>query len=698
MLRSVLRPVLRAVIRRPGNLYHPLYIQDVPTLDVLEGDVQTLAETEGVPVYFWRAGTVPPSVTAGTRAVLVAPIEEAAALRARLAVSPAMHQQVLLWGTAPVSSLPPDIAAWVQTGLAFAPSEYARDSAQDWSMGPTLARAARDPGRAYNPVVLVGPTALGPLLTQEALIRLEAGGVPANVFVGLPTPEAVAVQRARSGTGLVIHLAQDVGTPAAAEVLVQALETLRARQVQIVLVADARLVDAQAAAPSLGAALARGITLILGGAERKQSNERESRRAHYLTDIVQWPSVADVLAGPPRIGDDASRLFGGQASVAGMQQTLALTDTVQWLGMTRISGRLIVYDRTHVGAMDFENGAVVHASVLGDPWSLERLLAARDIRPDAADASAVARTLIEDRAARMGQWEETHFALIAAPRSLVLPPNERTSLSVARLVMEMSRRLDEAPERRRRVGGVAGCWIATGAGEASTPDGARLLAALDGVRSVAEAALLAGVLEEEALEQIEAMASGGLVRRVIDRAERPSMAVQAPHAVAIALLAWGMQPEALTVLGSAERAGALTPEGYALQAHLTATVDPHSATADFRRAADLFAVRAADVGQITDRQGVLDATLNAALLEVRGGQQAAADRWTALRSGLSSLTLGLTWTVRHAMLVAELALRAGDDSAARQVVGTLQDVPDHAAVLAQFDAIIAGLAQLGGPA
>jgi hypothetical protein len=138
------------------------------------------------------------------------------------------------------------------------------------------------------------------------------------------------------------------------------------------------------------------------------------------------------------------------------------------------------------------------------------------------------------------------------------------------------------------------------------------------------------------------------------------------HEVAERLVECGLSSIAVSLLERAERAAAWGAEEDALLGRLVATRDPQGAALRLRHAA----VRALGGGAPTPALLALyvGATLNALLIEVRGGARVPASAWSVVSEWIQRAGTAWVLSPQHAAIWMELALRAG----ARESAGEAQ--------------------------
>lgn len=634
-LRAGMRPVLRAVLSRPGSLYQPLILAGLSAVDPLEADIQGLAEAAGIPAYFGYGEEIHRALSGGSPAVAVFDLAAFRASR-EAGFSPGHRQQMIVWSSEEPEALEPELAEAASQGLILDPRALARHGGDEWSMGPTLARCARDPGALYNPVLLVAPSARLPFVADEASLRLEAAGIrPVLTLSGTVSVDEPAVAGLQAGAGLVLRLSDGPGAGVR-----EAIQALLDRGVQLVLALSERAHDALKE-DDAGGLLDHAITLIVTGGQ-------PSGAASPQGEDGAWPPAEDLLVGTPDVGPDPDRMMSGSL------ETFPLPDLLQTFAGGRHTGRLVVFSASHFGVIDLEGGRVVYADSLDDEWTAESL-ADRSVD---ADASAAARRMVEQRTCTIGRWDDAHFTFFVG-RNDALARSVTVELAVDALAMEIARRRDEALRQERRTGGMGRILVRTDSDKSAPERARRLLDALDGTRSLYRIGQEVGLLRDELLEAAAHLVQHGQAEPAGMGEDAPAVAVDA---VVRRLFALGLRSEAGRVL--TEASDALTPEAQVLLGHHLAASDPQGATA-------AFAAAARHLGEGAAGPVFFDASLNALLLEVRGRQQSPEDAWAEVRALLGSRHRSHARTVRHYGIVAELALRAGQRTMATQAIDTL---------------------------
>lgn len=158
------------------------------------------------------------------------------------------------------------------------------------------------------------------------------------------------------------------------------------------------------------------------------------------------------------------------------------------------------------------------------------------------------------------------------------------------------------------------------------------------------------------------------VRRTLDElalggagstALAPSPPLLPTHRVARELLRWGLPLEADRLLRAAERSGGCGVDEELLLAHLEVERNPPEAAARLHR----MVMRM--VGEGEGRTAVqIDATLSAFLLDLRDRRVHPAAVWTLMEQWLESAGDGWVSTSRHAAILHEFAVRAGQAASA----------------------------------
>lgn len=634
--RTGLRAVLRAVIRRPGALYHPLYIGPIRSGDALKADIQGIAEAEALPVYFEYTKEIAKVLGTGMPALVVLSLHSVVDQIGEIIGQLGRSQQLVIWGNEPDDALPDSVRKILASGLSIDPARLIRRSGGEWSMGPTLMRCAQDPGKLYNPVILVAPFSNLPFVADEAALRLEAGGLqPVLTFSGSVRADEPQVHRLGHGSAIVLR-----GADPESKDLRLAVEELIRRRTQVVLVVEPVFVETVRDDPDWEPLLERAVTFVLtglgigGAAAHKES----------------WPPLADVLVCPPTIGPEPERMMSG------LLAKFPLPEVLQTLGAGRHVGRMILFSSERLGTLDLCEGRLVGVWRLGDEREMESLARLRR-----QSTEEVYRAMLEHFACGMGQWGEAAFTFIqrdCQPKDAWLPLDA--------LAMEIARRADEAPRRIRRAGSMYGVWKARSVHPSVSEIAQTVWARMNGVRTLEEIARELGLFEDEVIDAVLELIEANAIERMFDQKVAAATMIDL---IAEQLLAWGLVPEAQRLLAEADHAGKLTPVAGMQLGHLLALSDPQAAASAFRLAANH-----------ADRK--LDGLLNAALLEVRGRQRDAAAAWAEVRALLLNGIPEQARTARHYAALAELAARAGDLEFARSALRSLRTGNDQARVLA----------------
>jgi len=250
-------------------------------------------------------------------------------------------------------------------------------------------------------------------------------------------------------------------------------------------------------------------------------------------------------------------------AIEGRLQDVGLADICQLLAMGRKTGRLSVTDRSNFGHVYFEDGMVVHATVLNRRDRLGELLVRNDVVSDEAMARAraqgqgadghYARVLVErgelepselERYARIEveeavyhlfAWEEGsfHFRTGESPDGAI---PTKVAIPAENLLLEGARRVDEWTQIREEIPSLSMIFAVErdprNDPEAElSPQQDRVMDFLDGQRTVARIVRDSGMVEFEAARSIYEMIREGWVRpagsRQDEAAEVPEEAPEA---------------------------------------------------------------------------------------------------------------------------------------------------------------------------
>jgi hypothetical protein len=654
-LGRILRPLLRLAVRRPGSLYQPILITSVQDGESLATDLHALAGSEGVVVFT----TFGPDVGNSGPAVLFLHVSQAEGAWALQAEGALEQVQVVLWCEGTVDGVDPSLQDWLAQGIVFDPAKYA-SSPEEGVVGPTLLQCARDRQRRYNPVVLTASPATCSLVAQEALLRLQIAGFVSPVLMGPrmdPDPT-----RLRHNGAVVVRFG--TGDPAELAHVRSQVAGFVEQRIQTLLVVDQDCYATLVRDPAWASLLNKGVSL-----PGTRYPERPARPA-LGPAAGEWPQIADVLVGAPPTVEPPRRLFQGDLS------GVPLGDLLQTLSGGGQSGRLIVYGTRRLGVISIENGRVAHVSRLGCSDTAASLAARRGVAADLTTVRAIARLLLEERVYEMAGWQPANFVFIAGSGEEV-PGSERLALDVTSLTLEVARRQDEAGRRELKVGGLGRIWSRSADGPQSVDPAspiALLWSRLDGETPLHEAARRAGLVAEEALAAVHALATAGRIRRAGEsegpQAEQPVQQVLRP------LLSLGLRQEARDLVLAIKGRERLSAEGATLIAHLEAVSDASSSYAHFHAAAKALAGATTASPAVTRLRA--EARLNAALMGVRSAQLPAAAAWAMLQAELDG-GLARHTESRHLAIIAEVAARAGQGGVAKQALDRLRSMPGQEA-------------------
>ncbi len=230
----------------------------------------------------------------------------------------------------------------------------------------------------------------------------------------------------------------------------------------------------------------------------------------------------------------------------GRLEEVALADICQLLGMGRKTGCLTVTDRSNFGYIFFDQGRVIYATILNRPDRLGELL----VRNEVIDRSELSAAM-EEQAHRPGrrlgqvlvergslseealtrfitvQIEEAVYHLLAWEEGAFrfdpgLKPSEEHSLTVSlhpeNLLLEGARRVDEWSQIQRRITSLDLVFVADrvpgeGEGIELTDHQRRILALLNGERTVDDLVRDSGLGHFDASKALYGLAQAGLVRK-----------------------------------------------------------------------------------------------------------------------------------------------------------------------------------------
>jgi hypothetical protein len=445
------------------------------------------------------------------------------------------------------------------------------------------------------------------------------------------------------------------------------------------------LLRGYAADSPLGKLLGSGVSLILAPPAEPRSTPRAWERSS------RWPVLAHLLSGAPALADGAQRVLSAQGAVGAGVSAFAFEDLFQLVASGRMDGRLIVYNAHQLGTLEFKAGEIVGASLEGDPWTLDALLAARGLDPaDRSARLAASRLLIQHRAVSMvGAWRESRMAFVTGA---TLPPTGAepgVEISADKLVFDLAMWLDEAPRNARRIGGLDRIWRPEDGAEAPTSgEAARLWPHLDGVRTLRDAARLAGVVDHDAASATASLLADGRITATGEGAE-VARAVSLAQVVQV-LGAAGLASEAASLIEhTAEARPALMGgDEWFLLAHLKAKHNAGEAAAAFRRAADALGRGLSQSPHA--REHLVDSLLNVLLIETRTRVLPPETAWATFRERIEPGAARHLDTPRRQAIAAELALRAGAEAPGRAWVERLRasSAPEAPGLLRALDAVL----------
>ena len=237
---------------------------------------------------------------------------------------------------------------------------------------------------------------------------------------------------------------------------------------------------------------------------------------------------------------------GDQMAIEGQLKDVGLADICQLLAMGRKTGCLSVTDRSNFGYVFFEDGVVIHATVLNRPERLGELLVQNDAvtgealnraRQEAADESGThyshilmdrgeleradlerfARIEVEESVYRLFGWEQGSFQF----RSGESPDQSipmRVSIPAEILLLEGARRADEWTQIRKEVPSPQAIFKVVRdprsmKGSKLSSQQSRVLDLVDGERTVGEVTREAGMVGFEVARALYDMVREGWIER-----------------------------------------------------------------------------------------------------------------------------------------------------------------------------------------
>ncbi len=264
--------------------------------------------------------------------------------------------------------------------------------------------------------------------------------------------------------------------------------------------------------------------------------------------VWDWPRLEDRIPD----FDDETR---GQGVIEGRLEESGLVDVCQLLALGRRTGCLTLSDGSNFGYLYFDRGRVVYSAVstrtdrLGellvqegavDRRALSAALEAQAHRPgrrvgeifvkrgdlSEEELSRVLRAQVEETAYSFFGWRRGSFRFEpeAAPGPATGP---LVSITPEQLLLEGARRVEEWSAIRKRIPALDLVFVRVGEMRADPGErGRRILALLDGERTVADVVRESGLGELETTRALYGLVQSGAVREVSGRAssgERPEL-------------------------------------------------------------------------------------------------------------------------------------------------------------------------------
>lgn len=654
---AAVRPLLRFAAKYPGKFYQPIYIGPTSAMKKIEGEAHVVGEEFGMPVCFTEEEWGKVVGEEESPAFLLLSVAEAEALYEQ-GEQKLVSKQVVIVGEATVDALPEVLQNELENGgLVFDPAEYGRPEEQEWSMGPTLKRAALNSGEGINPVLLLGPASALPFIADEAEFRLEAGGVwPVEGYSRLPGRDDEALKQMKEHGGVVIRLPGGLKEKGAEPELLEILAHLIKRNVQVVLVAEEQVQRTLLKNQEWKDLVQNGTSLVIS-MESNEGREAQRRAVEKLPPGV-WPGVDEMLVGRPATGAEPNRVLAGDT------KNLAFGTVLQTLSLEQHSGWALVVSPERYGGVRLKNGLVVDAFVEPGVWTLETLAQVRGVDLDDQKAARrLASDLVLERAAEIGMWKPAQF-VVAEIGDVGRGEGAKVRLQAPSVALEIARREDEMGRRSEALRSLETVWQVVGEpGEGIGENERTIIEELDGEKAAWEVAEAAGLFIEDVRTGLGSLERDGVVS---PGGKKASGLFPLPAStVARELLGLGLVPEARSLLLAAKKAERLDPAGYVLLAHLLVHSDPHGATLNFREGVTALGKLVGEGGEGVKKQLLLDALLNTLLLEVRGKQARAEAAWKVLQQYLKAGLRSHLESARHYAIAGEIALRAHDLSGAR---------------------------------
>lgn len=662
-LSSAVRPLIRAVVRRRGSLYQPVYFGPLDAPEPVVSEVRSAAEIEGVE-HFEQWGEEARRAWSGAQeGVVVLSVDEAIRFLSDVGPEGGPGHQVVVWGDRAPEELPDEIQGWVFEGLALDPSIYARPPSEQSPLGPTLTRLARDPGRVHNPVLLFAPAASVSLIADEVALRLDAGGFDPIATVhhrDLSEVASTAPEQARGGA-LIVRLPSGIPRGEDGVRLRKDLEAHVAGGRQVVVVVDMDSRDFVTRDLTWARLLDGGVTLaVSSGAAMPAASAPPASVAQDGVE-AEWPALSAVAPERPRCDRALTSTLTGATSEGGVE----VPDMLQTIAMGGRSGRFVVYRSDRLGWLDVAGGAIRHADHLNRIWDPATFQEARRrLRGSAMETpETLGHRLIEDRAASIALWPDTRFSFVYSD-AFSFSADEEVEIAPTGLSVEAARRADEWAHRAPRLGGLGRVWRAKPS--ASAPESEWLqtvLALFDGSRTVYDIVTREGILVEELFSALWDLLLEDAVE-VVEEREVFEPGRSPVHQVVRSLYEWGLVLEAREVIDQVMDRQDLSLHDLLVMATLVVDDDVRDAWAALDRALSWAPAPAPDDAPAARYFSV---ALFHAVLGIRRGVESADLAWNRIRTMLSSGYAHHARTPRHVALLIEIAYRAG----ARDYAGRL---------------------------
>lgn len=666
-LSSVVKSLLRTTFRRPGELYQPVLVSNVTDPTTFHIEVESIAKEEGLLFY---SGMLSWKQRDNSRAcVVLLDVSELFALSPEVASEIFTQTQVVLWSSAENPDIPNTWRAWTEKGI-HQPLAHVEERPRRMMALSTIEMCLSQRTPAYNPVVLVAPQDEHDRLALEIALRYEKEGVAPVVDVAVDGIVDSSARKLIAGAkGVLLRVSSyQAGHPENAALL-RSITKVVEMGTQVVVVATPRgLIDMETTST--------WMSVLEGGLLLNLAEEVPAITNTIADPTSKWPSLVDVLAGEPERGPAASIVFEGALN------NVDLGDVLQMVGLGRHTGRLIVFSTDKYGYIDFRRGLIVNAGPESYWPSIDVVAHVRGIRLDEDDMRRqLVEECIQERICEMADWFNPRFVFSARP----LPSyDDAVELAPQSVTLEIARRSDEILRLAHKIGDMGRVWRRDD--EIGPPEGAGIYThvlwrQLDGKSTLYELAKSLGLTRYQALEAMEPLVGGNLVYLV---REGGNIDDGLPTIEVVRRL-WGE--------------GLFNDADEVTRKSTDASMDPDLAFyfgwSMVRQDDVSAALEAFDIAQRSSANATrIYAYVNAVILRIRRGTMSAADAFRVLSANTIwqlAQTPAPKGMPEIAPALAEIAVRAGEMSAAKQFMHTTKD----SSILQRVKRVIGGAGGLG---